>query len=374
MSYAAIYYDGISARRHDVIIRLKRRKLVILNQSKREIAVWPLRKLVRVEPLGKHFPLRLRCRKTPNARLVLVDDVAVLAIAERTPRLFKDHHSSRGLLHGALTLAFFTSTIVVTLFLTIPKLAKPIAQSVPPNWEEQIGRATLASVTKKWPLCEGEGTEALRFLSDRLERVTATRSPVKISVVKAKALNAFAMPGGYILVTDSLIEFMQGPDELAGVLAHEIGHLVLRHPLEGVLSQMGVALFLNAISGGGSSELVNIGTMIASISYTRDYEREADKLGLKILNGSDISTKGYAQLFERMMKVDGEDSSELGLLDLNSLLRSHPFASERAQLALQFPSKNSVPALTSPQWQSITALCEEEGKAKGTPNGRVDRQ
>jgi len=374
MSYRAIYFDGSTAERQEVIIRFKRRKLDICMLSNRQIASWPFRRLERVEPVGKHFPLRLRCKRKPNARLVLSDESVILVMAERLPRLFKDQHANRGLLHGALTLALFTTTIVAVLFLTIPRLAKPIAQSVPVEWEEEIGKATLHSLTKKWPVCEGEGTRALQELSQRLERVAGVRSTVKIYVVRAKVLNAFAMPGDYMLVTDSLIDFMEGPDELAGVLAHEMGHLVLRHPLEGVLSQMGVALFLNAISGGGSTELVNIGTMIASISYTRDYERQADQLGLKILNRAQISTQGYADLFVRLTEKERKELANASdVLDLNSLLRTHPFASERAQLALRTPTQGSAPSLTPAQWQSITRLCHGQGGSKGTVNGRVDR-
>ncbi len=378
MDYAAIYYDGITARAHPVTVRIRPKRILIYDSSQRQIAVWAKRKVVRAHPVGPDLPLRLRCTKYRNARLVISDPAAIAVISELFPLLFQNRHSGRRLLHIAVGLALFTTTLVVSVYFTIPRLAKPIAQSFPMDLEERIGRATRTSIVKRWPVCDDpDGNAALLALVTELENSIITPVTMKVAVVHSDIKNAFALPGGYIIVTDSLIELMQGPDELAGVLAHEMGHVVLRHPLEGALSQLGVALILNMISGGGSGELVGIGTMIASISYTRDYEQQADDLALKILLDSSVSTRGYGELFQRLTKIE-DDNQDVSLAGFDDLLRTHPYAKERAEKALKMAEETDAPpSLNAQAWQHVRTVCKSlriiaPRHGTGT-NGRVDR-
>jgi len=180
-----------------------------------------------------------------------------------------------------------------------------------------------------------------------------------------------------VIVTDSLIEFMKDGDELAGVLAHEIGHVNLHHPLEGMLSQLGVMLFLNMVSGSGSGDLVEIGGMIAATSYSRDYERQADEEGFAILIDVQIDATAYGRLLERFGEIEARLADQ-DILAIAELFRTHPYSLERAEIAMTLGRLDTIPAMTEADWALVSALCAKEENGAGDSsedvNGRVDRE
>ncbi len=153
-------------------------------------------------------------------------------------------------------------------------------------------------------------------------------------------------------------------------MAHEMGHVVLRHPLENMLSQLGVILVMNVVAGGSSSDIAGLGAMFATTSYTRDYERLADDFALTVLKEAAINPLAYADLFERFNQAEVSASS--GFLGLSDLLSTHPNSLDRAALAAQAGTAKSMPSLNEATWNSIVALCQEEDDDDNS-NGRVDR-
>jgi predicted Zn-dependent protease len=237
-------------------------------------------------------------------------------------------------------------------------LARPIANTIPFELENQIGSAARQSLNREWAECSGPGNAELTSLVNRLEQQLDAPYTIQVSVVRAGLKNAFALPGGHIVITNALLSFMEGPDELAGVLAHEMGHVALRHPLENMLSQLGVLLAVNVVIGGGSSDIAGLGALFATTSYTRDYERLADDFALDLLRDAKISPSGYANLFQRFNEIEQDGSS--GLLGLSNLLRTHPLSIDRAALATQAADILSLPTLDQNGWTSIVELCRNE--------------
>ena len=199
------------------------------------------------------------------------------------------------------------------------------------------------------------------MLQQKIGAVEPRSLGIEIVVVNAPMVNAFALPGGKVVLTSGILDFMEDGDELAGVLAHEIGHVALGHPMEGLLSQVGLQLLLNLVSGGGSGDVVGIGVMMASTSYSREYEREADRLALKILTDARIEPRAYGDLFARFAAKDGEQSGA-GTVGLGNLLRTHPYSDERADQARGVQVPDPQPALTDEAWMAIKSLCGTEDR------------
>ncbi len=164
-----------------------------------------------------------------------------------------------------------------------------------------------------------------------------TRPPFEFFVVRDSMLNAFALPGGYIGVHSGLILSARSESELAGVLAHEISHVTQSHlvRLFGKQSQAQMASLLSlavAVLAARSAPDVAVGAAMAGqaaviqnqLNYSRDFEREADRLGLDLMEESGYDTRGMASFFERML--------QFGRLYENNApgyLRTHPLTTER---------------------------------------------
>ena len=154
------------------------------------------------------------------------------------------------------------------------------------------------------------------------------------------------------MLTRGLISQSGGPDEVAGVLAHEMGHGLELHPETGLVRVMGLSLAIELISGGNSGTLANLGLMRAQFSYTRAAEREADTHALQLLRSADISQQGIIDFFTRVEKIDG--SGVTGNLEI---LRTHPQIAERKATASAMPRYPTTPALSDADWQALRTIC-----------------
>jgi predicted Zn-dependent protease len=174
-----------------------------------------------------------------------------------------------------------------------------------------------------------------------------------VRVVDSKMVNAFAVPGGQIGILSGLIEKADTADELAGVLAHEIGHVVHRHPTEGLLRQLGLAATMELLLGGsgtGIEDAAGLGNTLLTLSYSREAEAEADATALAILGRAGIDGHGLHRFFQRL-----EQEGDLGS-SVPSLLLTHPPTAERLAATAVAPS--GARALDTGQWQALQAICE----------------
>jgi predicted Zn-dependent protease len=239
-----------------------------------------------------------------------------------------------------LFIFLFSFVLATPAFATpddLPDLGEVAADDFSPAQERQIGEEIMRAVRKDpaW-LDDPEIEEYINRLGRRLAAASGdTSRSFEFFVVKDGTLNAFALPGGYIGVHSGLILAAQAESELAGVLGHEIGHVTQRHIAQLVgkqkqLSMMMLASLLAAIAGGGSQigEAAMVagmaGTAQAQLAYTRDFEREADRVGLQTLEAAGFDVRGMAGFFERMQRA-------IRLYENNApaYLRTHPLTSER---------------------------------------------
>jgi predicted Zn-dependent protease len=236
-------------------------------------------------------------------------------------------------------LIFFCGFAFDASALNLPDLGNVVgAEDFSPAQERQIGEEIMREVRRDpvW-LDDPEVEEYINRLGQRLVAVSdEPRRAFEFFVIKDAMLNAFALPGGYIGVHTGLILAAQAESELAGVLAHEIGHVTQRHiaQLIGKQKQMTMVMLasiLAAIATGDSrvSEAAVVagtaGAMQAQLAYSRDFEREADRIGLQMLEAAGFDVRGMAGFFERLQRVSRlyENNTQA------SYLRTHPLTTER---------------------------------------------
>jgi len=221
----------------------------------------------------------------------------------------------------------------------LPRLGDASADELSPAMERRIGDSIVREMRRRGVIHDDvEITDYLnRFAAMLTDTAPAAGYSFEFFLVRDGTLNAFALPGGYIGVHTGLIVAAQSESELASVLAHEIGHVTQRH-LARMLSRerqasvvMLAALVLAALAARSSPQavggLASLGSTVAQqqmLSFSRDAEREADRVGLDILRQGGFDANGMVAFFGRLQQA--------GRLYENSApeyLRTHPITSER---------------------------------------------
>ena len=176
-------------------------------------------------------------------------------------------------------------------------------------------------------------------------------------------VNAVALPGGKVLLFQGLIDEAKSPDEVAGVLAHEIGHVRNRHVMQGLLRQTGLAVVLGGFDGSGGGQL---NSMLAT-TYTRESEREADNHSLKAMKTAAISPRATSDFFRRLSAMDGSGAiRDDGQRAITNYMSSHPLSDDRRRLFNKNVIKDKTyhPALTDAEWLSVKTMCARDKDVK----------
>ena len=250
---------------------------------------------------------------------------------------------------GKAVVAFgLVSAAAVALFMTAPEWLGP---RVPETWERQLGDTMVGNLGNR--LCSTEfGEQALARL---LDKVDPGRPQVRVGVANVEMVNAVALPGGQVLIFDGLIQQAETPEELAGVLAHEVGHVRERHVMTSILRQFGLSVLLSGANIGIGDTIFGV----ASLGYTRDAEREADAYARARMAESEISPLGAAGFFERM-GGDTDDADDLP--GFAGWLASHPSSGERARAYRDsaVEGKTYPPVLSEQDFGALKTMCEED--------------
>jgi predicted Zn-dependent protease len=201
--------------------------------------------------------------------------------------------------------------------------------------------------------CEGRNPDSQKALEKLVKRIYPLKSDddkfsLQIQVLREKSINAFATLGGTIYINEALLAAATTPEELAGILAHEIEHVRLRHILQGVLVRLATVSGMKLILSGDPGSLsADTATMFLHMNFTKSEEAQADSEGLKRLQMAEVSAKGIYNFFKRM-----EDSSEL-----TALLSDHPSNSSRLLNLKSFLEKPSREVLSLKEWKSLKDIC-----------------
>ena len=365
-SYPGSYNDGRSAARREVVVHLDLSGLRILDSEGREIDRWPYDELHLLDEDRAGRALRLKRGAAGAARLSvpdrrLLDDLSQHARAPQATRAARPRFGpARALGLGVAGLAI----LVAVVWVALPRLAGWTAAQIPVSWEESLGERAFeeltevfAAVTKESPrFCENvPGRAALDRLVARLAVPAAARlaAPYRfqVTVLDLEMTNAFALPGGRVVLFRGLIENAGDASEVAGVLAHEMGHVTHRHGTQAILRGLGLKVLFGLMLGDlGEGLFGGIGTTLLSLSYSREAEAEADRVALALLDDTGIGAQGLATFFERL--AAGGDTLPAAL----QLLSSHPSHEARARLFARAEASTG-PAMSEADWAALKGIC-----------------
>lgn len=325
-------------------------------------AVWSFADIATAEPL-RHTSVDVLITSASATRMsLLVRDARFAAeIGRRAPHTTLKAHRLAGLRVGApFGVVALALTALVYGFDLSP--TKAVARLMPDTARERLGKRVLASLpiseANRRTCDEPVGRAAVEALVKRLLPDTKDNAR-KVLVLNWPIVNAFAVPGGQVILTRGIIERAAGPDEIAGVLAHEIGHSLQLHPEAGLVRSVGFWALIQMVFTGTPGALGNIGSSLVQLAHNRGFEREADAIALKLLRDAKISPKAFAGFFKREAgKPSSTPESSRGPLGLpNDVFETHPSSPERIRTIESVPDYPSTPALTAEQWQAMRSMC-----------------
>ncbi len=216
---------------------------------------------------------------------------------------------------------------VVTLFPVFPE--RPVLMSV--EREEELGDQYIKLVKADPGFSEFSDTmvrEGLEQIMDRLtEALPGDRYTYKLLIFDDNMVNAFALPGGYILVSRGIISFSESPEEIAAVLAHEMGHVEKRHIISRLIREIG----LQVISSGDPYVTGEITRMLTSAGFDRKQEESADLYACELLEKASVEPRSLSSLFRRLKEDDQNE-----LMEKFEMISSHPNFKSRIRTVLSY--------------------------------------
>ncbi len=256
---------------------------------------------------------------------------------------------------GKATLAGIAAIALATsLYLKgLPFLADQAAARIPLSWEEKLGDLAIARwMDDRCP--DPVPREAIDIIVAAL--APGSRYDYQITVVKSPMVNALAAPGGRLVIFTGLLEKTRSPEELAGILAHEIQHVEQRHTTKALFRQFATQILLAAIVGNTKdlSAALETSDMLGNLHSSREYELEADIEGMKRLQRARIDSTGMLRAFETLEKET--ETLPQGL----ELFSTHPHWGERVtRLRLLATEAHYEPITLLPgvNWNTVRTSC-----------------
>lgn len=362
METRATYYDGLRAFAQDVRISLEGEVLVIRAEDGRQIDCWPTAEIHRSESFAAKDAVKLRRGFARDDRLIVhSDDLDWLAAA--CSNLTKRRDGGAFWRPVVIWAAVAVVSVVLLVTVLIPLFAQQAAQAFPSELERRLGdriaEQVIAAVTfrqaqaEDLAVCQGVGGQrALDAMAARLAAGLNETVALRVRVVHSRRVNALALPGGHILVRAGLLGFAEDGDEVAGVLAHEIAHVALRHPLEITIKRASVSLLIGVLLGdvAGGSMLAGLGQALIGAAYSREAELEADTLGAELMTRAGYDPTALSIFLERLEEKQGDRGGVVGFFS------THPAIAERSQTIRHSPDGGAI--VEESDWRAIRVICD----------------
>lgn len=358
------YFDGETAEAHPVHLSIDEdRGALKLDSGDGSPGFWSLDQIRSLPDQAGRDQLVLCHAEDPLARLVTTEHL----LEKRCPHLNRRVRTASRSRLMAWAVAALASVALIILVL-VPRMADQLAEFLPPEGERALGETTLNQIRNALSGSEvnpvascdnADGRAALVAMQRRLTWKKAEQRtdvpPLSVHVLDHDMVNAFALPGGFVVLFRGLIDAAETPEELAAVFAHEMGHVVSRDPTRHALRSAGSIGVLGLIFGdfAGGAIVLFLAEQLIEAQYSQDAEAEADRFAQEMLLEAGIPPSALGDMFEHLLKIYG------GTEGVMAHFLSHPdlesrIAAARAATPVGFTGQR---ILSTPEWQALKKIC-----------------
>ncbi len=348
------FFDGASNQRHQVDVDIQQN--LIISENGRIIATWAFGSIRRADgPLGF---LRLSCVDAPSlARLEIADPALAALITARCAAIDADGGGGRQTMRVVMWSMAAVVSILLSVVFVVPYVAEKATPYIPPSFDRWLGRVAEPQLTLLFggkECAESEGSAVVRALVRRIGEAGGVEGEVTAKIMNVPVANAFALPGGRIFIFDGLIRQARNVDELAGVIAHELGHVRHRDQVRAMIHHGGatflIGLLFGDIAGGGA--VIVAARSLLQAAYSREAESAADEFARTTMLALQRSPLPLGEFLVRLS--GGDKASALAIFD------SHPLGEERRErLARAAEPVLGPPLLDKVEWEAVQAACRK---------------
>ncbi len=272
------------------------------------------------------------------------------------PNFSKDIKKSKSILRKTLNgILIFSSLFLlftIGLYLLKDRMIEGVANKIPAEWEQEAGDKLFKTVSLDYKFIDNDSLkkEFIKVAQPVINQAKKEGYKIDLYFVNDPTINAFALPGGKVIIQSGLINNAKSWEEVMGVLSHEISHVTRRHHVRGILNNIGVYAILSAAIGDVSAiagTFASMGGELAVLSNSRDFENEADEKGFEYMKNAHYNPQGMITFFETIEKEHQKSKKVIDSVvgktddvDL-SFLSTHPDTKERiAHLKEKIKSEN----------------------------------
>ncbi|HTK14185.1 MAG TPA: M48 family metallopeptidase [Xanthobacteraceae bacterium] len=361
----AIYFDGMTSARQTITVEILDDALALRTTYGKAIGLWPAGRLDQLSaPDGL---LRVGLHGSDGLeRIEIRDPVFAAAVDDMAETVDRTGLRERKLRHRVVLLSIGTLFLLAIMILfAVPAIARRLTPYVPFAIERRMGDAVdvqfrQMSGADDATLCgqrpaQAKGLAVFDALVARLGAAAHLAVPLSPAVVQRSVVNAVALPGGRIYVFQGLIDQAQSPDELAGVIAHELGHVAHRDGVRAMLENGGVSFLFGMLLGdfvGGSAVMIATRTVLHA-SYSRAAEAAADRFSVDLMNGLGADAGALGRILSRIGDAHPNEGPKT--------LSDHPQTAQRlAAIARQAAAPPYRPLMSASDWQAVKHICTQE--------------
>lgn len=348
----AVYFDGTSSRRRLVTLEFNDR--LEINEYEHTLAAWSYADVRLADsPSGT---VRVTCLTAPTLARLEIRDAAVAAeLTSRCTRLDENIPGRHGIARIVGWSVAATVSIVAVVLFGVPLAADRLTPLIPQALERRLGDVAEAQVKTVFDgkICDNApGQAAFTKLVNAIRLSAGLDTSIKSAVLSNPIANAFALPGGKVYLFEGLLAKAENADEIAGILAHELGHLKHRDSTRNLIYNGGTSFLIGLLFGDitGSGALIFASRSLLTASHSREAEQNADTFAIDAMRRLGRSPKPMGELMFRVTGKEGDKSL--------SILASHPLTEDRlARMSNEDQPPNGPPLLTAAEWASLKAIC-----------------
>ena len=353
------FFDGLTSRQHDVVLAIG--PALDISEAGVALASWRYDDL-RVAD-GGQGTLRLKCVSAPPLARLEVPDPAQQADIRARAR-FLEKERGTGAQTGrivAWSVAAIASIVAMVLF-GVPLVAARLVPLIPLSFERRLGDMVdnqVRTIFSGQVCTDPEGNAAFSKLVETLRQAGHLDTPLRAAVLSSSVPNAFALPGGKIYLLNGLLQKADSADEIAGVMAHEMGHVAHRDQMRMLIQNGGTSFLIGLLFGDitGSAAVIFATRAVFQASYSRVAEENADAFAIDTMHALGRSPAAMGELLFRVTGAEG--GNPLGIL------ASHPLTEDRRELMRREDRAATGPELLSAQeWRALKAVCPVVSDAK----------
>lgn len=369
LQFAGALFDGKSARKHPVDVELTPRE-IILKRPDHEPVHWFYSNLRWTA--NTINPFHIEHGDSEYLETLVVEDPDFYeSVSEIAPDSFfvagKQTEINWKIYIAGILILIFSAYVFVK---AVPAfLADRLIDEIPVEWEVTLGQ----SILKILPLEQNPNQKVLTVLQDTvdlLEQSVEGKQPydLKIYIWPGNTVNALALPGGPIVVFQGLLNQAESPEELAGVIAHEIQHVLLRHSTRGILRNLAQNMLLTLLIGDVNAVMEGMASLageLETLGLSRDMEAEADRKGMELILAANIDPHGMIRIFEKLTQEESSQEevirektvAEENDIELFSYFSTHPSSQNRlAKLEKQmkpYENRTWMPLFPNLDWNEM---------------------